>query len=322
MKSNLICLFLCAANMLTALSPSQAHESPDKPRILELIPNLVSPLGVEVAIPSNFVPMSPNGMVDPCDWIYWGPKDTLEAYFKNPADLQSPVIRVKLSTDMGQTQMGSLDVQAAQMRRNMPAEFEVTQLKWGEYPVVAVRGKINNRAVLTAWVGLNAAESGVTLIFNLVYPDETAPNQTALALWNEFLHNTRQLSDYELFKAAGQDLQPGYTIVTAGLGKLKMTAEKRQRDGSIQVVVVPMQPEVTFKFLDLEEGLMGSKYKYGEPLVKVYGTTTNKAAGIVMNHVTSILIESVTEFSVNKDDSNATQGMLIFQKQGGQTDDS
>ena len=45
-------------------------------------------------IPADFVALSPNGILDPHDLIYWGPKDVLKAYFKDPSSLKVPLIHM------------------------------------------------------------------------------------------------------------------------------------------------------------------------------------------------------------------------------------
>jgi hypothetical protein len=68
-----------------------------------LLPNLLCPLAVDPGIPADFVALSPNGILDPYDFIYWGPKNVLIAYFKDPSSLKVPLIRVKLSEMVAQT---------------------------------------------------------------------------------------------------------------------------------------------------------------------------------------------------------------------------
>ena len=123
-----------------------------------------------------------------------------------------------------------------------------------------------------AWVGLNDPEAGWTLLFNLVYPDKKGhPNKKDRQLWESLIMKTTQLKDGDYFKACGQDLQEGYTLVNVGGAKLKMLAEKRQSDGTLQVVVIPESSDVEFHYVDMMECAMGAKWKYGEPMVKVYG---------------------------------------------------
>ena len=92
------CIFIM--NPLSAIAPDDTHEAKNDLRILELLPNLLCPLAVDPGIPADFIALSPKGTLDPYDWIYWGPKDVLKAYFEDPASLKVPLIRVKLSANV------------------------------------------------------------------------------------------------------------------------------------------------------------------------------------------------------------------------------
>lgn len=312
------CLFLSLATVLHAVSPDQAVELPNPPRILDLIPNLVAPFTIEPAIPSNFVAMSHDGTLDPCDWIYWGPEDVLKAYFKNSKQLKSGVIRVKLSGNTAQTRMGQFGEEAAQIvtmiKRQDPKGAQHKQLQWGDYPVIAVKAKMFNQTMLTAWAGLNDPETGLMLMFNLVYADlEKGPNEQELALWDNFIQNTRQLTGHDYIRATGQDLQPGYTVARVGRGKFKITAEERERDGQIQIVVVPISPNIHFDANKLETCRLGTEWNCGAPLVKVYGLVIHQMGNSadITNYVASILPETVQEFSVKPEEAKA-KGYALY----------
>jgi hypothetical protein len=288
-------------------------------RILELLPNLLCPLAVDPGIPSDFVALSPYGILDPYIWIYWGPEDVLKAYFKDPSSLEVPLIRVQLSKSISQTGLDSFyekDVikTLQDLKQRDPNGFACMKTQWGDYPVVSSRSRFESRLLIMAWVGLNDPEAGWTLLFNLVYPDKkNHPNKEDLQLWKNLLTQTTQLKDGDYFKACGQDLQEGQTLVNVGGAKLKMIAEKRQSDGKLQVVVIPDSSDVEFHYIDMEECLMGAKWKLGEPMVKVHGeiVLNNKNFKSSNNYVTSIFFKTVPDFSFNKDDE---KNPLIFQK--------
>ena len=84
------CIFII--NPLMAIAPQDKHDVKSDLRILELLPNLLCPLAVDPGIPADFVALSPNGILDPHDLIYWGPKDVLKAYFKDPSSLKDPLV--------------------------------------------------------------------------------------------------------------------------------------------------------------------------------------------------------------------------------------
>ncbi len=320
MKRYLICTLVSLSTAVFAIHPDQAKDTDSLPRIVTLLPNLVSPLGVEPGVPSYFVAMSPSGTLDPCDWIYWGPKDVLEPYFNDPTGLRGPVIRVKLSDNIAQTEPGRFSdetVYAIQrMKGQDPRNFQYHELQWGPYPVMAVKARIGKKIALMAWVGLNDPDSGAALMFNLVYPEQNnAPNNQEEAFWNQFLSSTKLLAEPEYFKAMGQDLQPGYTIVRACGSKLKMTAEKREGDGVVQVVVIPMEKSLSYRCYDIKECQLGSQWKQGAPLVKVHGMICNQKGNwsASSGEVTSILVETVPEFSINGEDEHASSGMWVYQ---------
>ena len=98
-------LFACMLimNPLVAIALQDKQDVKNDLRILELLPNLLCPLAVNPGIPADFVALSPNGILDLHDLIYWGPTDALKAYFKDPSSLKVPLIRVKLSEMVAQT---------------------------------------------------------------------------------------------------------------------------------------------------------------------------------------------------------------------------
>lgn len=306
-----LCSLLACTYPLVAITSSEPNFKSDL-RILELLPNLSCPLAVDPYLPADFIALSLNGVLDPYDWIYWGPKEVLNAYFKDQTSLKEPLIRVKLSGNVAQKTPGSLpkDHEEAlkKMMQNDPQSY-YRESKWGDYPVDAVKIKMAGQTIRTAWVGLNDQGSGWVLMFNLVTPDN---NETAAEnLWNNFITKTTPLKDADYFKACGQDLQEGYTLLNVGGAKLKMIAEKRASDGTLQVVVIPESSNVKFHYVDMEECKMGAEWKHGEPMVKVYGeiqVSKDNWKNITRN-VSSIFYKTVPEFSFKKDETP-----LIFQK--------
>jgi hypothetical protein len=167
---------------------------------------------VDPGIPADFIALSPRGTLDPYDWIYWGPKDVLKAYFENPASLKTPVLRVKLSANVAQTGPNSFNnedsIQSFKMlKKEDPTGFASIETQWGNYPILAIRTKMEDQLIFMAWVGLNDPEAGWTLMFNLVYPDKKGhPNKEDRQLWESLIMKTIPLKDGDYFKACGQDL--------------------------------------------------------------------------------------------------------------------
>lgn len=313
-------LFACMLimNPLVAIAPQDKHDVKSNLHILELLPNLLCPLAVDPGIPADFVALSPNGILDPYDFIYWGPKNVLKAYFKDPSSLKVPLIRVKLSACVTQTGPNSFHKSFLEylnkLKQEDPKGFASIETQWGDYPVIAIRTITEGQLNFTACVGLNDPEAGWTLVFDLVYPDKKGhPTKKDRQLWESLLTKTTQLQDGDYFKAYGQDLQEGYTLVNVGGAKLKMFAEKRQSDGTLQVVVIPENSNVEFHYVDMMECAMGAKWKQGEPMVKVYGEImfNDNNLKATTNYVTSIFFKTVPDFSFKKGDEKKS---LIFQK--------
>lgn len=112
-------------------------------RIVELLPSLLCPLAIEPKIPVDFIALSPSGVLDCYDWIYWGPKETLEAYFKDPQSLKEPILRVKLSSNVIQTGPNTFsdngDDSLKKLEEQFPEGFDHIEHQWGDYPISAVR---------------------------------------------------------------------------------------------------------------------------------------------------------------------------------------
>lgn len=313
-------LFTCILimNPLIVIAHQDKQDVKNDLRILDLLPNLLYPLAVDPGIPADFIALSPNGILDLHDYVYWGPKDVLKAYFEDPCSLKVPLIQVKLSQMATQAGPNSFHKSFMEylkkLKQEDPKGFDSIEVKWGDYPVLAIRNIFEDQLNFTAWVGLNDPEARSTLVFDLVYPNKKGhPNKKDRQLWENLLTKTTQLKDGDYFKACGQDLKDGYTLVNIGGAKLKMVAEKRQSDGILQVVVIPESSDVEFHYVDMMECAMGAKWKYGEPMVKIYGeiAVNHKNIESITNYVTSIFFKTVQDFSIKKNDEKKS---LIFQK--------
>ena len=321
-----------------AIHPEQATVSHPPARIRTLLPDLLLPLGVDPAIPDNFVAMSPAGKPDLIQGIFWGPKDVLEKYFQDPEHkLETPVIRVMLSPNVAQTHPNGFDPNMIKMWKKTFKEasrsLSMQQMHWGSYPVIAAHLKAVVKAeesnteesssaetpfengFLFAYVGLNDSQGGQTLMFHLVPPTDRPLSKKDKKFWNHFLKNTRPLSDQELFLADGHDLQPGYTILDIGPLRFTLTAEKRMADGMVQLVVVPGELGSSFELQDMRECLMGANWHFGKPLLKVMGSFEGKSeefGGFTFNNIVSILIDEVEEFSVQPNTLAADSPYQVF----------
>lgn len=188
--------FLCILIMYsTIFSSSYAVELNE--RIRQLLPGLLVEFNIEPKIPDDYVAMAASGNLNTYDWIYWGPKEVLETYFKDENSLKTPLIRTKLSANVAQTGLNCFNDSdlnkeffAKQVEKD-PESCSYKEYKWGKYPVFAVKMTMMNLPVYVAHVGLNA-EGGWVLMFNLVYPKrEKGPSESDVAFWNDFLENTK-----------------------------------------------------------------------------------------------------------------------------------
>lgn len=161
-------IFLYTLFALFNMSLLTAVESKDNPsakadlHILELLPHIFPPLAVAPGIPADFIALSPKGVLDPYDWIYWGPKDVLQAYFENPDSLKESILQVKLSANVSQIGPDAFNADhfLKQLQENSPKGSTFFKTQWGDYPVLAFTTKLQGLIICMAWAGLNDPEAG------------------------------------------------------------------------------------------------------------------------------------------------------------------
>lgn len=285
--------------LLFSLSQLQADEIDiTQPlRIHQLIPRerFSVTLPIEPALPKEFVALEDNSS----EWIYWGPEEVLKAYLKDQNSLLVPILRFKLSPNIAQTKRGCLD--ESQFQNQFPKALgAVTSLhfgSWDEYPYCTISGKMQGKEFLMGYVGLNHLESGSVLLFNLITPKEASADSAALALWNTFFEKTKKLPEPLLFKAEGQEIHPGYTIVDVAGRTIKAVAEKRKSDQKILCAIIPDDQTVEFQFKKLHQTIMPATWHHGEPLLKIDGAYIVDKGWLHMSMSTSILIKEVEQFS-------------------------
>ena len=284
----------------------------------ELLPDLVNQIGVEFAIPKDFVSLE--GRSDRNEWKIWGPKNVVENFKKSPESLSQPIIRVYIA-DTKQAGSGEFigcesDAKVKHdMRRLGAKNVKVERLSWGVYPVLAIEAEFPKTTMLTALVGLNAPD-GDALFFALEYPTcSKQPSEDERALWKHFLTKTRQLPEPQYYKAAcGQDLQEGYTVYQLRQSKVKMVVEERISDNKILIVAIPLDKNIQFDFKQASFGTMGGKWKHGEPLAKIHGVFTSHESNssAVFNSTVSVLIKKVNDFSVDMDLAKNNAEWFVF----------
>lgn len=167
-------------------------------RILDLFPGFLCPLAIEPCIPEDFVALT-RGVPDFYDWVYWGPRKVLEAYFRDNDSLEVPILRLKISPTVAQTGPSSFNGEdgaefANHWRAASPAGLVFSERHWGDYPVFAITTEREGCVKFLAFVGLNDPEGEGTLIFELVYPDRAGhPNEKDREFWENFLAKTTPL---------------------------------------------------------------------------------------------------------------------------------
>lgn len=257
--------------------------------------------------------MSANEKLDLYDWIYWGPHDVLKSYFKNEKSLKEPVIRVKLGhatqNEIFKKSNFIQDLKASGLKK-----VQITNSAWGEYPVKAIQGEINKENLYICMVGLNTPE-GWTLKFQLIFPSTFGiASKNDLQLWQNFISNTKQLSEQDFLKAHGQDLQDGFSLINCNGSTMKVIAEKRNCDNKILVIVIPSDG-IEFELHKITDGLLGTEWNYGKSLVKVHGNimVTKGNSTTVINQVSNVLLKTVSEYSVDVEAIKLKKGVVVYQ---------
>lgn len=293
--------------VLLLTSTVSACFADDPLRIQKLLPdNLLVAVAIAPALPNDFIAMNPNGKLDAYEWTYWGPKEVLESYFKDENSLTQSIIRVKLGTTT-QTEIENPNREEWINSFRQYSGFEGFQdihLKWGSYPVYAIKAKFPEQILFIAWVGLNDPGDWA-LNCQLVYPrSRCKPTVSDVNLWKNFLSKTEQLTGKLYMKALGQNMEEGCTVVDLGKAKLKVIAERRKSDNKLQLAMIPLEENVSFEFHKANQGSWENM-----PTAEIQGTLTKRESQstLIIDHRVLVLIKDVQEFSINKEavDGNA-----------------
>jgi hypothetical protein len=275
-------------------------------RIQKLLPGYMIRPAIEPYLPAHFVALHhPKNRSK----LYWGDKADLEAYFeKGISALKSAVICIDMSFDVAQINENDFSGEAsdADLASAGIETFTRNKWKWGIHPVLSFSATMEGAEIHFAWIGLNY--NGQVLCVGLIYPDEHAPSAEDLNMWTQFLKKTKPLEEYEFYKAHGQDLRKGLTLVNVYGSVLKVFAEKRIRDGKIQVSIKPADDSIACKCFDVDEGLMGGNWHFFEPILKIRSEIQVKSdANVISNDTITVLLKEVSEFSNVEADSQLVQ---------------
>ena len=274
-------------------------------RIQKLLPGYMILPAVEPCLPAHFVALR-----HPQDWskVYWGDKDVLEAYFeKGISHLKSAVIRVDVSLSVSQIDENSFSDEGSDsdLASQGIKNWVINKWKWGLHPVMSMDATMDDDEVNVAWIGLN--EGGQVLCAALIYPpNQHAPSAEDSKMWSEFLKKTKPLDEHAFYKAHGQDLREGFTLVNVYGSVLKVSAEKRIRDGKIQVNIQPADETISCKCLAVEQMLMPAEWHFFEPIVKIQSEIqVSSDANIICHNTITVLLKKVSEFSNSEETPNS-----------------
>ncbi len=272
----------------------------EKPRICSLLPDLLSPLAVEPAIPKEFVAMSPEGPPSISKPLFWGKPSVLEEFFKNPQSLKEEIINIQVSQNIHQK--GAILEGDKELIKEMKDKgFQILnskRLMFGPYPAWMVRLKGPKKEdVSIAWVGLNASE-GAVLMFSPVIPQ----GQKEDGLFEKFLTKTKALDQEAFFRSHGLCLKEGETLVQEGGAQFRMIVEKRNSDHKLLIVVEPLNKQTEFNIAEVRIEKMGGSWNKNHLVAEVEGEIIYCEGGkkyTTEAHKTSVLIRDVDRFTPN-----------------------
>lgn len=281
-------------------------------RIESLLPlkNRMYCLPIDPSIPDDFVVLSPNrdggpsliGELDD-DNFYWGRKNVLLSYFQNPSNLSEPIFRFGLSPYIAQPNYGYFDEEAlkkecTKFSKSTQAELFLDFNRWQDTPYFIVRGVLKDTKMYAAYIGLNH-ESGAVLHLHLLLPQNATPqiHQQASELWEKFFHNSKPLPEPLFYKAHGQELHTGFTLVRILDRTIKIIAERRKSDRHLRFAVIPLDPDVEFKFDSSEITYKGREWRFGDSVFKIKGVYYIDKGWVTLCTTNSVFIKDVDEFS-------------------------
>ena len=297
------------------LAQNTEIEEPAVLRIQELIPENWNEFpSIDPFIPENFIlKVSPKDLA-----AIWGTKEDLEAFFEDPLQIKSEVIKLNHSINTIQTGPDTFlgeDTFAENIQELGFIIKKVEKLRWGDYPVLAVESVLpDNTPHFHAWVGLNSP-NGTTIDIRHYAPKNYG---NECPIWKNFLHKTSQLKEQDLFRSIGMDMRDGFTIYKHCTASLKVTAERRISDDKLAIMIEPITPNTTYETIQLSGCLMGSQWRHGDPCIKIKGLMTEKEGKYgtceILGTIT-VIIKEVKDFSFDLDLAQHPENVLIHQLQ-------
>lgn len=292
----------------------------EKPRIVRLLPGLVTPLAVKPAVPGDFEAVSPGGPPEITNTLFWGNVGVVCGFLENHSTLREPIIGVQLSQNMqhkaGTKALTGEKELLKEMKSHGYKVIKSRKLLWSIYPVWVVQLQTpKNKTLHLAWVGLNAPQGSV-LMFQLIYPESWDQKKAqSIDLWENFLTKTEMLSDEKYFEANGMSLSRGSTLVDDEWAKMQVTAERRNSDHKLLVIVKPMDRVTEFDLNEIKVGKIGGDWFRGQLIAKVEGQVTRFANGkrlVNPAHTTPVLIKDVDNYSFNMKEVDINPRIKVY----------
>jgi hypothetical protein len=280
----------------------------ERTRISTLMPDLPYPLAVEPALPPDYSMAAFESPPDLFEGVFWGSKEELQEFLKDPGHISAPLISVSLSPRVRQLSAHRFTGEAnlsKDLKKKGFKQIQIERFAWGPYPVLSLNAlNAQGREVLMAWVGLNAPDGDWVLLLRFLYPlEQERPSATERAIWSTLLTRTAPLPELSFLRAYGIEMhEDGSTLYSYGSTQLRAVAQKRRRDNKLLVLVQPLTKNATFKMEHVYETLLGTAWNHGKPCVKIDGLLT-QTSGETLSLTTTVLLQEVDEFLPLKEKS-------------------
>lgn len=254
-------------------------------RITELLPDMQDPLAVEPALPADFVMNCMDKGSGLFQGILWARKNDVGDILKSSDKVSHVFIVVSYSRNIFQIGPFAFSGEKEFEIELFKAGFKdvvIKKLSWGSYPVLAMEA-VNaktGRKSYSAWVGLNSKSVsgdglGSVLVFNFFYPDEeNEPTGVALAVWEHFLQETKQLPETPFLQMHGVYMHDDYTLYDKGGIKIKIIAERLKSSGELRVIAEPLNQNSEFEVIQVSE-IDGNNVRVSGEAIYSYGSDTD-----------------------------------------------
>lgn len=258
----LVLLFLTIFGLNQILASSELEESPKELKFYELRKSLVTPLFVKFALPDDFCAVYVEEFPDS---FYLGPKEVLIDYFNDPGSLSQPILYVTYNLFTREEVLSDQIPEAPLLFLGQHAQLIEDEILshsnslWGPYPVKEIGKKKLHYYRYEAFVNFSKPEINDydlfcdTAHFSLITPKKK-PSEEDLKFWRTFLEKTEVLSLQQVAFLIGQKLHNGFTIVQANSStttpEFKVTAEKRKKDGELQIGIITPNKDIQIDFFE------------------------------------------------------------------------